>query len=465
VPDALRSTLFEWSADRFSQPLNEVNAAVDASSHEYLAASWRRARNEELVEKVSQRQRRAPKKFDEQIAILKQPVGAVAKLLFHPSEDILVVGDDRDSIHLWRWRDGRRLRTWVNSGNFHTRTTALTFINENDHALLLVGSHDGVVRLWDLRDGLDGSAPEQATTSALPTVADATGASPLVGGYVGVDASDGGGSSGRRQRGVRLAAAWRGLSDAVAYQRRGGAGMVVSWQQGHGLLMVSGDVTFVRAWDAQHELAVQDIPTHASSSVTCLASDQRGGHLVVAGCGDGSVRLFDWRVPPALLARHHARRPAGLGRQCGDAAARRRPDHFGHSDRQRQAVGSAHRPGAAHVHHGGRHQRRDDGGRRAPVGPGRLRAARRTSASRCSRSPATSSAQFATTTAFSASASGRSARSRSTRAARYSPLAPPTASSRSTAGRQAQVQVKQATCSNCTFYYTRGDGGGRRRQH
>jgi regulator-associated protein of mTOR len=74
--------------------------------------------------------------------------------------------------------------------------------------------------------------------------------------------------------------------------------MVVSWQQGHGLLMVSGDVTFVRAWDAQHELVVQDIPTHAPSSVTCLASDQRGGHLVVAGCGDGSVRLFDWRVPP-----------------------------------------------------------------------------------------------------------------------------------------------------------------------
>ena len=64
---------------------------------------------------------------------------------------------------------------------------------------------------------------------------------------------------------------------------------VSTWQDHHGLLMVSGDVSYIRAWDAQHELAVQDIQTKSTSSVTCLDSDRRGGHLVVAGCGDGSV--------------------------------------------------------------------------------------------------------------------------------------------------------------------------------
>jgi regulator-associated protein of mTOR len=303
MQDALQSTLFEWSAERFSQPLHETNASVDATSREYLAARWYVARNKEQDEKASQRQRRTPKRIDEQIAILKQPVGAVAKLLFHPTEDVLVVADDRDSINLWLWREGVRARTWTNSGDFHTRTTALTFINESDHALLLVGSHDGIVRLWDLRDAIDG-LPPAPTSTALPTVADAPGgsmaasmaSSSMAAGasYVGADQE--GGSSGRRA--VRLATAWRALSDAAAYSRRGGAGMVVSWQQHSGLLMVAGDVAFMRVWDAHHELAVQDVSTHASSSITCLASDQRGGRIAVAGCGDGTVRMFDWRVPP-----------------------------------------------------------------------------------------------------------------------------------------------------------------------
>jgi len=42
----------------------------------------------------------------------------------------------------------------------------------------------------------------------------------------------------------------------------------------------------------------KDIPTGADSCVTCLASDMSGRSLIIAGCGDGTVRLFDRRLAP-----------------------------------------------------------------------------------------------------------------------------------------------------------------------
>ena len=44
---------------------------------------------------------------------------------------------------------------------------------------------------------------------------------------------------------------------------------------------------------------LQDIPTGADSCITSLACDHIGKSLIVAGCGDGSVRLYDRRLPPA----------------------------------------------------------------------------------------------------------------------------------------------------------------------
>ena len=42
----------------------------------------------------------------------------------------------------------------------------------------------------------------------------------------------------------------------------------------------------------------QDIPTGAESCVTSMASDSVSQPIIVAGVGDGSVRIFDRRMPP-----------------------------------------------------------------------------------------------------------------------------------------------------------------------
>lgn len=78
-----------------------------------------------------------------------------------------------------------------------------------------------------------------------------------------------------------------------------GVGMVLEWEQQTGLLYASGDVRHIRVWDTHKEMMAQDIPTHADSSVTCLTSDSAQRSLLIAGCGDGTVRLYDRRQPPA----------------------------------------------------------------------------------------------------------------------------------------------------------------------
>ncbi|XP_030064455.1 regulatory-associated protein of mTOR [Microcaecilia unicolor] len=71
--------------------------------------------------------------------------------------------------------------------------------------------------------------------------------------------------------------------------------MVVDWEQETGLLMTSGDVRIIRIWDTDREMKVQDIPTGADSCVTSLSCDSHRS-LIVAGLGDGSVRVYDRRM-------------------------------------------------------------------------------------------------------------------------------------------------------------------------
>nr|CAD7399474.1 unnamed protein product [Timema poppensis] len=74
--------------------------------------------------------------------------------------------------------------------------------------------------------------------------------------------------------------------------------MVFSWVQRSQRLVVTGDVRVIRLWDADTELKIQDIPTGADCCVTSIATDLSESCLTLVGCGDGSVRLFDDRVPP-----------------------------------------------------------------------------------------------------------------------------------------------------------------------
>ena len=75
-------------------------------------------------------------------------------------------------------------------------------------------------------------------------------------------------------------------------------GMVLDWEQSTGLLYASGNVKHIRIWDTHKEMKVCDIPTGVDSCVTTLASDMGEPALCVAGFGDGSIKMYDRRLPP-----------------------------------------------------------------------------------------------------------------------------------------------------------------------
>ncbi|CAG2228666.1 RAPTOR [Mytilus edulis] len=147
-----------------------------------------------------------------------------------------------------------------------SKISTMEFVNPHDNTLLLYGSDDGAVRIW--RNCLS----ENSDSKELVT-------------------------------------AFQAITEPIPLTK--GSGLVIDWEQESGRLLASGDVRYIRVWDSVTELKLQDIPTGADSCVTSLASDSDGRSLVIAGCGDGTVRLFDRRLAPTecrvMTLREHPR--------------------------------------------------------------------------------------------------------------------------------------------------------------
>jgi regulatory associated protein of mTOR len=110
---------------------------------------------------------------------------------------------------------------------------------------------------------------------------------------------------------VELVTAFRALTDLESSNKS--AGLVFDWQQSSGHILVAGDVRSIRVWNAGTEICtavgidysyitmliiIQDVNARSGSPITSLTSDQVEGNLVVAGFGDGALRLYDLRQKP-----------------------------------------------------------------------------------------------------------------------------------------------------------------------
>ena len=247
----LPSDFLEYTIEYFLEPQMKPNEPDEPGSDDYNQRLWRRVRNEKTLS-ITQP--------------LKDVAGATSwgidagffnngtqpsKMSFHQFEDYLAVADDRDSICVWNWRDRSRVSRFSNGNPKGSKINEARFINEDDQALLITGSSDGVVKIFRNYD-----------------------------------------------KDVELVTAYRALTEMVPSTRN--AGLVFDWQQGQGKLLVAGDVKVIRVWNAATELCVNDIPSRSGSCITSLTSDQVAGSIFAAGYGDGAVRIFDQRLKPAL---------------------------------------------------------------------------------------------------------------------------------------------------------------------
>ncbi|XP_036924243.1 regulatory-associated protein of mTOR [Sturnira hondurensis] len=247
ISATMQTGFCDWSARYFAQPVMKVPEEHDAESQVRKEREWRFLRNSRVRRQAQQLIQRGITRLDDQIFLNRNP-GVPSVVKFHPFTPCVAVAD-KDSICFWDWEKGEKLDYFHNGNPRYTRVTAMEYLNGQDCSLLLTATDDGAIRVWKNFADLEKN-PEMVT-------------------------------------------AWQGLSDMLPTTR--GAGMVVDWEQETGLLMSSGDVRIIRVWDTDREVKVQDIPTGADSCVTSLSCDSHRS-LIVAGLGDGSVRVYDRRM-------------------------------------------------------------------------------------------------------------------------------------------------------------------------
>ena len=245
------SEFLEYTIEYFLEPQMKPGEPDEPGSDDYNQRLWRRVRNEKTLTTTQPLKSIAgTSRWDIDAGFFNngnQP----SKMSFHQFEDHIAIADDRDSICVWNWRDKCRVSRFSNGNPRGSKINETRFINEDDQALLITGSSDGVVKIFRNYD-----------------------------------------------KDVELVTAYRALTEMVPSTRN--AGLVFDWQQGQGKLLVAGDVKVIRVWNAATELCVNDIPARSGSCITALTSDRVAGSIFAAGYGDGAVRVFDQRLKPAL---------------------------------------------------------------------------------------------------------------------------------------------------------------------
>ena len=197
-------------------------------------------------------------------------------LQFHPYEPALVACDGTDSISIWNTDTSKKENSFRNGNPANTRVTSLSWINESTSSLLLTGSDDGSVRIWD--GIIEGNGD---------IISDC---------------------------GLSLSCAFFAMPELVANKR--GSGLVTEWQQFSGRLVSAGNSNVIRCWDLESEKCINVLENNSNECVTTLTtawdcvtlSDAQGSPLltegysgigpdiVVAGYGDGTLKIFDIRT-------------------------------------------------------------------------------------------------------------------------------------------------------------------------
>ncbi|KAF2861426.1 hypothetical protein K470DRAFT_256819 [Piedraia hortae CBS 480.64] len=245
-----KSSFLDWSAGFFREPQLRPSDGNEPGSRNYNERTWRRNRNDGLINSTQPLKKEAgSRRWDVPCGCFG--IGAAPmKMLFHQFEDHLVTSDDRDSIAVWDWHRAVQLCRFSNGNPSGSRVTSLRFINEDDQAMLMTGSSDGVIKIFRNYDDINK---------------------------------------------IQLVTGFRALSRLIVSDKQN-AGLVFDWQQGQGRILVAGDDRIVRVWNAATELCTGDIPARSGSCITSLTSDQVEGNVFVAGFGNGSVRAYDLRI-------------------------------------------------------------------------------------------------------------------------------------------------------------------------
>ncbi|CAL1542232.1 unnamed protein product, partial [Lymnaea stagnalis] len=261
ISEKVSTQFFEWSCKYFAEPFMCLRKDQDPECQSYHEREYRFLRNARVRSLGREQLRAGVTRLDDQMFVNR--VNAVPTAIkFHPYENFLAVADSHN-VSFWDLEQGTKVSDIPNPAVLEraltpllrvSRITSIDFMNSHDQALFMFCTDDGAIRIH--RNFLSPNESDR-----------------------------------------ELVTAFKGLSEIVPSER--GSGLVTEWEQETTTLITSGNARIIRLWDMQRETKISDISTGAESCVTSLASDPLGKSLLIAGCGDGSVRLFDRRLNPA----------------------------------------------------------------------------------------------------------------------------------------------------------------------
>lgn len=277
-------------------------------------------------------------KFEQKALLKMENAFMTSIVMFHAFQDILAVSDGTN-VDIWSLEDQARLcviqnkhkidrskvvgqlrrgkglpeeashpintlETSIFSPLTSPRISSMCWINESYDALLLLGSDDGVVKVWrDVSTSYETGGKCDSDDAAAGN-------------------SHGGSHKRSHYSAVELASAFSALPDVAETSR--GSGLVLSWQQATGTLIAGGNSSTIRVWDLGREQCVRVFNTGCETCLTTIAASTRanfGGQQtlrdyqsgtrdappsswILAGFADGSIGVYDDRVGGRV---HHAR--------------------------------------------------------------------------------------------------------------------------------------------------------------
>jgi len=294
------SKLFGWKKVEFGEQ-GADNEALDPLSDKGAMKKYRKTRNiimqqkshllkesfAVLAERPPMRMSQSPYAYDEsdaaagiekeadlkkqalhlqQVALFRNSGARSTSLLrFHPYEPALVVCGSSDNVSVWNAQTSERMVAFSNGNPKNTRMTSALWVNEASTSLLLTGSSDGTVRIFD---GLFESNDE--ISREKPSLISSFVAAP-----------------------------------DIVTDKRYSSGLVLEFQQCGGRLIAGGNTKVIRCWDVATEKCRNTFESKSDASLTALTTaweyDYNNGYsglgpdIVVAGYGNGSLRIFDAR--------------------------------------------------------------------------------------------------------------------------------------------------------------------------
>ena len=186
------SKFFDWSFFNFTKPYKDP---IDESSPETMERDWRVKRQTKYLEEIQSQIETAHKRKFDQISLMNDNETDVAGLMeLHPSEPLCIVSDTRNKVSVWNWEDSTKIKSFSNLNSSSSRISCLSLANTQDQFMILMGSTEGVIRIWkNLSNDIDSSP--------------------------------------------KLVTAWRALSDSSSSNQTRGSGLVFDWNQGNGHLV------------------------------------------------------------------------------------------------------------------------------------------------------------------------------------------------------------------------------------